>query len=221
MIFIAIVISVLLFDIPSLIESAHEKNYMNFLGIWKGPTFILATAAAVLFFIPASVMVFLGSILFGAIKGFFFSMAGCLIGASCSFIFARTVGREFIKSKLSVRLQKYDDALNKHAFRAVLYLRLLQVPFAPLNFSLGLTGVSFKDFFYGTALGISFGLFVLVFMGEFLTEIFVSGNLSSLPLNKIFFNVLILISFLIFIAFTPLFIKKISSFFKIPPSNIK
>ena len=194
---------------------------MDFFGIWKAPIFILATATSVLFFIPASVMVLLGSVLFGAIKGFFFSLAGCLIGASCSFIFARTIGRELIKSKLGDRLQKYDTVLNKHAFRTVLYLRLLQVPFAPLNFSLGLTGVNFKEFFYGTALGISFGLFTLVFMGEFLSEIFISGKLNSLSLNKIFLNILILVSLFIFIVLTPLLIKKISSLFKIFPHDIQ
>ena len=190
---------------------------MDLFGIWKIPIFISATATAVLFFVPASVMVLFGSVLFGAIKGFFFSMAGCIIGASCSFIFARTIGREFIKSKLSGRFQRYDNALNKHAFKTVLYLRLLQIPFAPLNFSLGLTGVNFKDFFYGTALGISFGLFILVFMGEFLVKIFVTEGLNSLPFSKIFLNILILISLFIFIVFTPLIIKKISSFLKIPP----
>jgi len=161
----------------------------------------------------------MGGVLFGAVKGFFVSLLGCLIGATCSFMFARTIGREFVKSRLSERLQKYDNALNKHAFRTVVYLRLLQVPFVLLNFSLGLTGVKFKDFFYGTALGASFSIFILVFMGEFLVKI-VSGGLSSLPLKEVFLNILILVSMFAFLVFAPLVMKKINSFINIKHSDI-
>jgi len=47
------------------------------------------------------------------------------------------------------RLKKYDDAIERNGFTAVLYLRLLNSPFTPMNYGLSLTKVRFWDYFFG------------------------------------------------------------------------
>ena len=78
--------------------------------------------------------------------------AGSVFGASISFVIGRTLGRDFAADLIGDRLQKYDDGIERHGFTTVLYLRLIYLPYAPLNFGLGLTKVRFWDFFWASGL---------------------------------------------------------------------
>src|SRR4030042_533366 len=81
-----------------------------------------------------------------------------------AFFIGRYLGRDFAASLIGDRLKRYDDAIERNGFAAVLYLRLIYFPFTPMNFGMGLTKVRFRDYFSGTALGIIVGTFVFTFL---------------------------------------------------------
>jgi uncharacterized membrane protein YdjX (TVP38/TMEM64 family) len=105
-----------------------------------------------------------GAAIFGAYWGFLYAWAGAMLGAIGAFYISRTLAREFLAARIGKRLRRYDDAIGRSGFTTVLYLRLLYSPFTPTSFGMGLTKVRFRDYVFGTGLGIVIGTFAVTFL---------------------------------------------------------
>ena len=102
-------------------------------------------------------------------------------------------------------MKKYDDGIERNGFATVLYLRLVYFPFTPMNFGMGLTRVSFRDYFFGTGLGILVGTFIFTFFVGTVKDVWASGNWGELISFKVGFSV----ALFIFSLFIPTIIKRI------------
>jgi len=172
-------------------------------GLWAPMVYMAFYAVGVCLFVPGSILTGLGAVIFGAYWGFVYVWIGAMIGASMAFFIGRTLGREFAASLIGDRLRKYDDAIERNGFATVLYLRLVYFPFTPLNFGMGLTKVHFRDYFFGTALGILVGTFIITFFVGTLKEVWASGNWAELLSFKVLFSV----GLFVFSFFIPKFVK--------------
>jgi len=198
----------------SLIRFTPIKNYLTaqalgqFLetaGYWAPVLFMLIYTVGVCMFLPGTLLTGLGAAIFGAYWGFLYVWIGAMLGASAAFFIGRTLGREFAASLIGDRLKKYDDAIERNGFATVLYLRLVYFPFTPMNFGMGLTKVHFRDYFFGTGLGIIVGTFIFTFFIGTLKDVWASGNWGELISFKVFFS----IGLFIFSFFIPKIIKKV------------
>jgi uncharacterized membrane protein YdjX (TVP38/TMEM64 family) len=180
-------------------------RFLNTAGFWAPLVFIAIYALGVCLFLPGTLLTGLGAAIFGAYWGFVYVWVGAMAGASAAFLIGRTLGREFSASLIGNRLQKYDDAIERNGFATVLYLRLVYFPFTPMNFGMGLTKVHFRDYFFGTGLGIIVGTFIFTFFIGTLKDVWASGNWGELISFKVFFS----IALFIFSLFIPKIIKKI------------
>lgn len=174
-------------------------------GFWAPLIFITMYAAGVCLFVPGTLLTALGAAIFGAYWGFLYVWVGAMAGASAAFWIGRTLGREFAASLIGDRLKKYDDAIERNGFAAVLYLRLVYFPFTAMNFGMGLTKVRFWDYFAGTGLGIIVGTFIFTFFIGTLKEVWASGNWG----NLLSFKVLLSVVLFVFSLVIPKFMKKI------------
>jgi uncharacterized membrane protein YdjX (TVP38/TMEM64 family) len=154
---------------------------------------------------PASILTLLGAGIFGVYWGFLYAWAGAVTGASGAFFIGRTSGRDFVGTFIGDRLKKYDDAIERNGFATVLYLRLLNTPFMPMHFGIGLTRVGFRDYVFGTGPGIMVSLFFVSFLGGTMKEVWVSGNWGELVSFKVF----LALALFVFSIFIPMIIKKI------------
>jgi len=197
-----------------LVRFTSVKNYLtaealggllDAAGLWAPLIFILVYAAGVCLFVPGTLLTGLGAAIFGAYWGFVYVWIGAMAGASAAFFIGRTLGREFAASLIGGKLQKFDDAIQRNGFAAVLYLRLVYFPFTPMNFGMGLTKVRFWDYFFGTGLGIIVGTFIFTFFIGTLKEIWASGQWGQLFSFKVVFSV----ALFVFSFFIPKIIKKI------------
>jgi len=197
-----------------LIRFTPIKNYLtaqalgNFLetaGFWAPVLFMLIYTVGVCVFLPGTLLTGLGAAIFGAYWGFLYVWIGAMFGASAAFFIGRTLGREFAASLIGDKLKKYDDGIERNGFATVLYLRLVYFPFTPMNFGMGLTKVHFRDYFFGTGLGIIVGTFIFTFFIGTLKEVWASGNWGELISFKVFFS----IGLFIFSFFIPKIIKKV------------
>ncbi len=127
-----------------------------------------------------------------------------MLGASSAFYLGRYLGRDFAAAVIGDKLKKYDDAIGRNGFAAVLYLRLVYFPFTPMNFGMGLTKVKFSDYFFGTGLGIIVGTFIFTYLIGTLKDVWASGNWSQLLSFRVFFSV----GLFIFSLFIPKIVKK-------------
>jgi len=206
LVFIVLAIIVVRFTpVRNYLTADALGNFLDAVGLWAPLVFIMIYAVGVCMFLPGTLLTGLGAAIFGAYWGFVYVWFGAMAGASAAFLIGRTLGREFSASLIGDRLKKYDDAIERNGFATVLYLRLVYFPFTPMNFGMGLTKVHFRDYFFGTGLGIMVGTFIFTFFIGTLKEVWVSGNWAELISFKVFFS----IALFVFSFFIPKIIKKV------------
>lgn len=164
-------------------------RFLDAAGFWAPLVFVVFYAVGVCLFVPGTLLTGIGAAIFGAYRGFVYVWFGAMIGAGAAFWIGRTLGRDFAAQLIGDRLKKYDDAIERNGFAAVLYMRLVYFPFTPMNFGMGLTKVRFRDYFAGTGLGIIVGTFIFTFFIGTLKEVIASGNWVELISFKVFFSV--------------------------------
>jgi uncharacterized membrane protein YdjX (TVP38/TMEM64 family) len=180
-------------------------------GIWAPLAFILVYAVGVCLFIPGTLLTTLGAAIFGPYWGFLYVWVAAMLGAAGAFLIGRYLGREFAASLIGDRLKKYDEAIERNGFVTVLYLRLVYFPFTPMNFGMGLTKVRFKDYLWGTGLGILVGTFIFTFFVGTIKEVWASGQWGQLLTWKIFLS----LGLFIFSLFIPKIVSKLKVWGKI------
>jgi uncharacterized membrane protein YdjX (TVP38/TMEM64 family) len=179
--------------------------FLESAGIWAPVVYIITYAVGVCLFLPGTLLTGLGAAIFGAYWGFVYVWIAAMLGASGAFLIGRTLAREFAASLIGDNFRKYDDAIERNGFATVLYLRLVYFPFTPMNFGMGITKVRFKDYIFGTGLGIIVGTFIFTFFIGTLKELWASGNWAELISIKVFFS----IALFVFSFFIPKLIKKL------------
>jgi len=204
--FIILAISLIRFTpIKNYLTAQALGDFLEMAGYWAPVLFMLIYTVGVCVFLPGTLLTGLGAAIFGAYWGFLYVWIGAMLGASAAFFIGRTLGRDFAASLIGDRLKKYDDAIERNGFATVLYLRLVYFPFTPMNFGMGLTKVHFRDYFFGTGLGIIVGTFIFTFFIGTLKDVWASGNWGELISFKVFFS----IGLFTFSFFIPKIIKKV------------
>lgn len=204
---IAAIILVRYTPLKSYLTAEVLTRQLQAIGVWAPLAYILFYAVGVCLFIPGTLLTGLGAALFGAYWGFVYVWLGAMAGSAGAFIIGRTLGRDFAASLIGDKLKNYDDAIERNGFATVLYLRLVYFPFTPLNFGMGLTKVRFRDYFWGTGLGIMVGTFIFTFFVGTFKEVWVSGDWRQLFSFKILFSV----GLFIFSFFIPKLIRRFKS----------
>lgn len=179
--------------------------FVDTAGLWAPLAYIAVYTVGVCLFVPATLLTAVGAAVFGPTFGFIYVWLGAMLGSSLAFFIGRYLGREFAASLAGDRLKKYDEAIAQNGFATVLYLRLVYFPFSPMNFGMGLTRVSFRDYFCATALGISLATFIVTFFIGTIKEVWASGAWEQL----LSWQILFALGLLIFSFFIPKIIEKI------------
>jgi uncharacterized membrane protein YdjX (TVP38/TMEM64 family) len=174
-------------------------------GIWAPLAFIVIYAVGVCLFIPGTLLTALGAAIFGAYWGFVYVWVTAMLGASGAFLIGRHLGREFAASLIGDRLRKYDDAIENNGFATVLYLQLVYFPFTAMNFGMGLTKVRFRDYLWGTGLGILVGTFIFTFFVGTIKEVWATSQWANLLTWKVFFS----LGLFVFSLFIPKIINRL------------
>jgi len=207
--FVAFIIGAIIFirftPIKNYLTAEALGRFLETAGLWAPIVYMIIYSVGVCLFVPGTLLTGLGAAIFGAYWGFLYVWIGAMFGASGAFFIGRTLGRDFAASLIGDRLKKYDDAIERNGFATVLYLRLIYFPFTPMNFGMGLTKVHFKDYVFGTGLGIIVGTFIFTFFIGTLKDVWTSGNWGELLSFKVFFS----IGLFIFSFFIPKIIKKV------------
>lgn len=145
------------------LTTENFKSLIEAVGAWAPIAYMALYAAGVCFFVPGTLLSVIGAVVFGPYLGFIYVWCGAIVGASLAFTIGRYLGRDFAAGLIGERLKRYDDAIKRNGFAATPYLRLIYFPFSIMNFGMGLTAVKFRDYFFGTALGILVGTFIFTF----------------------------------------------------------
>lgn len=93
------------------------------------------------------------------------SWVGNMAASTTAFLFARWVGRDWVSARIPPRIAHWDERLARGGVWPVILLRVVTGQLPPADWFLGVSKVSFRTFFVGTAIGIIPGIIVAVVVG--------------------------------------------------------
>ena len=130
------------------------REQVDAAGPWGAAVFVAGYAVLCLLPAPKALLTALGGVLFGLWLGALLSWIAALTGAAAAFGLGRVLGRDAVDRLTRGRLERADQLLAHHGFGAVLAARLTPVlPFTVINYAAGLTGVQWRHYVLGSALG--------------------------------------------------------------------
>lgn len=142
--------------------------WVNGLGVWGPLVFILGYAAAVVAFVPGSVLTLAAGAIFGLGAGVAYVFVAAVLGSSAAFLIARYLARGAVERRLAgtPRFAAIDRAVGTQGRKIVFLLRLSPAfPFTLLNYALGLTRVRFADYVLASV-GMLPGTLLYVYYGK-------------------------------------------------------
>jgi len=136
-------------------------------GIWGPVVYMLLYAVGPSFLIPGAVMTIAGGLAFGAMRGAVYSLLGAEAGALVAFAAGRFLGRSFVQRVVGGRFEKLLTRIGRHGFQIIFYLRLVPlIPYNSLNLLAGASPITFRDYFWASAIGMVPGTILFAFLGD-------------------------------------------------------
>ncbi len=152
-------------------DIAAMRSRVDAAGAWGPVLFFAFYAVLALIPWPKAVLTAAGGALFGLWVGTGLALAGALLGAVISFGIGRLLGRDAVDRLIRGRLARVDALLADHSLSAVLIVRLVPlVPFIAINYASGLSGVRFRPYVLGSALGMVPGSLAYAALGAYGTD---------------------------------------------------
>lgn len=125
------------------------STWLAGLGTLAPAAYVLVCVVAAVLLVPGSLLKWTAGVLFGPVLGTAYAFLGTYLGALAAFLVARHGPRHLIDRRLAEhpKVAAFDRSLAEDGLRIVLLLRVSPlVPYAGLNYALGLTRVRFVDY---------------------------------------------------------------------------
>ncbi|WP_375499574.1 TVP38/TMEM64 family protein [uncultured Nostoc sp.] len=159
------------------IDPAQIQAWLRSAGIWAPIIYILLYVVATVLILPSTALNLTGGAIFGPVLGTIWTSLAAIIAAIISFTFTRTIGREAVARRLAGKWQAMDAEVRRAGLFYMFAIRLVAVmPYGLVNFTAGLTSVSFKDYVLGTSLGTVPGVLPFVLLGSYGLKAFNTGD---------------------------------------------
>ncbi len=163
------------FNVQDLFIQALE--WIRSLGVWGPVIFIGLYIIATVFFLPGSILTLGAGVIFGVVQGSIFVSIASTLGATAAFLVGRYLARGWVAKQLEgkPRFGAIDRAIAKEGWKIVGLVRLSPIfPFNLLNYGLGVTQVSLRDYCLASWIGMMPGTVMYVYLGS------LAGNLATL-----------------------------------------
>lgn len=146
---------------PQLLENVLTK-----LGIFAPILYIFLYILATILLLPSTPLNLSGGLIFGFWGGLIWTSIAAIMAAVVSFAYARYLGRNWVKKRFGIHLQKLDKEIKNGGMGYIFAIRLLPlIPYGIVNFGAGLTSIKERDYFFGTIFGTIPGILPFVMMG--------------------------------------------------------
>lgn len=135
------------------------------MGGWGYLAFVLAYAVLQPFGVPGTIFIVAAPLIWPWQTAFGLSMTGTMCASVVGFAFARFVAKDWVSARIPARLRKYDEALERNAFRTVVVLRLVLWMPPALHAFFGVSKVGFWTHFWGSLVGYVPTLLLVSYLG--------------------------------------------------------
>lgn len=163
----------LLVRLPSAVEL---RDWSTSMGPWLPLAFLGAHIVVTVLPFPRTAFTLAGGLLFGPILGVVLTVAASTVSAMIALALVRAAGWQLNRLVRHQAVERVDARLRERGWVAVISLRLIPlVPFAPLNYAVGASGVRVLPYLLATVAGLLPGTSAVVILGDALT-----GQISPL-----------------------------------------
>ena len=138
--------------------------------VWYGlPLVMLAFIGLAM--VPVLLLIAATGVAFGPILGPIYAMAGCLASGTVAFAIGRWLGQRRVEQLGGERVRHVTRILKRNGTLAVFFLRKVPMPYTVANVIVGASTVSYRDFVFGTLLGMAGLVIGLAGFGYQLTNV--------------------------------------------------
>lgn len=126
-------------------------------GAWGFVVFVATFCIGQLLYIPGFLFVMVSGLAYGPVWGSFASVIAATISVAVSFVIVRTIGGQPLKN-LNIKrpfLQKPLDHLEDRPVRSMIIIRLFLWAIPPVNYTLAMSGVTFRDYMIAAVIGMT------------------------------------------------------------------
>ena len=173
------------YDFSGYLNLNEMRALIDSFGHYGPLIFIGFCIVGIFLHMPGIILIALGGLIFGMVKGFIYGWLGVIIGLTGTFLCVRYIMRDFFQKSLesrSHRLQTFDEHLAQHGFITVLLLRLVFFLSPPLNWVMGITRVRFRQYFAGSALGVIPGIAIACYFADSIAATKTRGTLLTVEM---------------------------------------
>lgn len=168
-------------------------RYIDGLGALGPLVFVVGYALATVAFIPGSLLTLAAGAMFGLTRGVMLVFVGATLGSTLAFLLSRYVARRAVERRLAgnARFAAVDRAIAAQGRRIVILLRLSPAfPFSLLNYALGLTRISLRDFVIASV-GMLPGTILYVYYGKLAGDVAALAGGVAPPRDAAYYVVLL------------------------------
>ena len=170
---VALVAVALLVRLPSALQ---VRDWAMTMGPWLPLAFLGAHIVVTVLPFPRTAFTLAAGLLFGPMLGVTLAVAASTTSAMIALGLVRAAGWQLNRLVRHQAVEKVDARLRERGWVAVMSLRLIPVvPFAPLNYAVGASGVRVLPYLLATVAGLLPGTSAVVILGDALT-----GHVSPL-----------------------------------------
>jgi uncharacterized membrane protein YdjX (TVP38/TMEM64 family) len=160
----ALVVVAFVVPLPTPLQVRDE---VHTLGPWAPLVFLVVHALVTVTPLPRTAFTLGAGIMFGPWLGLLLCVVASTISAVLAFAVARRLGGRAIRRLGAGRVRMLEARLSSRGLLTVTSMRLLPaIPFAPLNYTFGVTTVRWQPYLLGTAVGLIPGTAAIVLLGD-------------------------------------------------------
>lgn len=153
-------------------------------GPWAPALFVSVFTVGTVFIAPASLMSFAAAAVFGKAWGLLWVTLATNLGASAAFAVGRWAGRDAVASLVDRTdrpwVRRLSEMIESSGLMTVLVMRVVFSPFNLMNYVSAVTRLRYRDYALGTFFGMLPVIFVWVFLGDVLGQVWRDGDLRPL-----------------------------------------
>jgi uncharacterized membrane protein YdjX (TVP38/TMEM64 family) len=152
---VALFVAGRLTGLTELLSAARIRAALGAAGAWGPPLLVAAFCAGELAHVPGAVFIAAAVVCYGRIGGGALGLIGALASLSVTFAVVRAVGGKPLAGVRWAFVRRMLAHLDARPVRTIALLRLVLWMAPHLNYALALSGVRFRSYLAGSALGLA------------------------------------------------------------------
>jgi len=179
------------YNIADEIMINEMRSYLHGYGVYMPLAYIVTISIASNLFVPMSVMIISGGLMFGGINGFLYSFLGAGLSAIVGYLFYNKLKMRFSNERIKTMM----EAIKRRGALTIIVIRFMTIPFTAQNLMGSMLNMPFRTYLIGSLIGMTPWLIGFSFFGDSILRMkyhfmILSGVLlialywTSLRLNK-------------------------------------